>query len=265
MNLFLREMKSNFKSLIIWSVSFAFLIVVGMIKFAGTSADPALLKDVINQIPAFVRALFGFGDFDISSLIGFYGIVNFYVIVLAAVHACFVAAHTISKEEQEKTTEFLIVKPVSRNKILFSKMMAVLVNVIVINAISSICSILVVSAMDQTKNFTLDIILMMCITFVVQLIFLLIGTTIASLSHKPKLAAARGTMILVATYLLGSLIDMFPEISFLKGLTPFKYFNTVDVLNQTSPDPLMVVLTVVLASLLCILTFKGYEKRDMNI
>jgi len=72
-------------------------------------------------------------------------------------------------------------------------------------------------------------------------------------------------MILVATYLLGSLIDMFPEISFLKGLTPFKYFNTVDVLNQTSPDPLMVVLTVVLASLLCILTFKGYEKRDMNI
>ena len=263
MNLFLREMKSNFKSLIIWSVCFAFLIVVGMIKFTTTGTDPKLFADVINQVPRFIRALFGFGNFDVSTLIGFYGIVNFYIILLAAVHSSFVASHTISKEEQEKTTEFLNVKPISRAKIIFLKLSAVFVNVLIINIVSAISSVLIMNYMSNGDSHTNEVIMMMVYVLIVQIIFLFIGSAIATLSRRPKLAAARGTIVLVAAYLLSSLIDMFKELEFLKYLTPFKYFNTADVLVNKPIDFIMVFITVFVVAGLCALTFKGYEKRDL--
>ncbi|MEI6132836.1 MAG: ABC transporter permease subunit [Bacillota bacterium] len=265
MNIFLREIKSNLKSLIIWSISFGFLIIAGMVKFAGTSADPKLLQDVISQIPTFLKALFGFGTFDISTLIGYYGIVNFYIILMAAVHASFVAAHTISKEEQEKTSEFLMVKPISRNSVITSKLLAVFVNVVIINVVSTLISIATVSALDSSKNYSTTILGMMTMMFAIQIIFLFIGSAVATLSSKPKFAAARAMMLLVFFYFLSSIIDLFSDLTNLKYFTPFKFFSPVDIINNKPVDVLIVVYSILIVISLALLTFKGYEKRDLNV
>ena len=42
---------------------------------------------------------------------------------MATVHAAMLGADIISKEERDKTAEFLFVKPISRNKIIISKLL----------------------------------------------------------------------------------------------------------------------------------------------
>ena len=265
MNIFKREMKANLKSLIIWCVCFAFLVITGMIKYAGTNGDSQALTNVIDQIPPFLKALFGLGTYDITTLIGYFGVVLFYLVLLAAVHASFVAAHIISKEEQEKTTEFLLVKPISRSKILISKIFAVFVNIIIVNIVSLISSLIIVSMMSKGVDYSTTIVLMFVEMFAVQIIFLFVGTAIATLSHKPKLAGSRATVVLVSAFLLSGLIDMFSELGFLRGFTPFKYFNGADIIKNIPPDPLMILLALGVSIVLCVVTFMGYRKRDLNV
>ena len=44
MNIFLRELKANFKSLIIWSVIIALFILMGISKFSAYAGNPEMLK-----------------------------------------------------------------------------------------------------------------------------------------------------------------------------------------------------------------------------
>ena len=51
MNIFLRELKANLKSLVIWCVVMILLIVVGLAKFSAYYNDPAslaILSDSVN-------------------------------------------------------------------------------------------------------------------------------------------------------------------------------------------------------------------------
>ena len=50
MNIFLRELKANFKSLIIWSVIIALFILMGISKFSAYAGNPEMLK-ILDALP----------------------------------------------------------------------------------------------------------------------------------------------------------------------------------------------------------------------
>lgn len=265
MNLFIRELKASKKSLVIWSIGIVFMVAAGMNKYGSISNSGQSINEIVKQMPQSLQAVMGLNSLDLTKTIGYYGSLFLYLVLMAAIHAVMLGANIIAKEERDKTSEFLLVKPISRNRIVTSKLSAALVNAIVFNVITFISSIQAVAYYNNGNARTNDIGILMVGLLFLQLIFLFLGTGIAAMSKKPKQAVSIGTALLLVTFLLSIIIDLNEKLGILKFLTPFKYFEAKNLLADKALNPVFVMLSIVLIGALVTATYVCFNKRDMNV
>lgn len=265
MNVFMREMKANRRALIIWCIGVYLMISSGMVKYAGYSASGKSINELLAQMPQSLKALIGMGSFDLSTASGYYGMLFFYLAMMATIHASMLGANIIAKEERDKTAEFLFLKPISRNKIITSKLIAALVNILIINLVTLVSSILMVQKYSKGEAVAGDISKLMLGMIILQLIFLLIGTAIAAISKHPKTAPSLATGILLLTFILSIAIELNSKIDSLKYLTPFKYFDAKNLMNAQGFELVYVILSIAIIAVLFWATYVFYKGRDLNI
>lgn len=265
MNVFMREMKANRKALIIWSIGMILFITSGMGKYAGLSASGQSINDLMAQMPDSLKAVMGIGTFDLTTVTGYYGVLFIYLAMMATIHAAMLGANVISKEERDKTAEFLFVKPISRNRIITSKLLASLVNTLIFNLVTAVSSILIVQRYSKGEGVIGDIARLMTGMLILQLVFLFIGTAIAAISKSPRTAPSVATGILLLTFMLSVVIDMNNSIEILKYITPFKYFDAKNLMYESNFEPVYVVLSMVIITVLLSATYVFYKRRDLNV
>jgi ABC-2 type transport system permease protein len=265
MNIFRREMKANRKSLIIWSIGVIFMVASGMGKYSSLEGTGQSMNALMADMPKSLQAIMGTASFDLSKPIGYYGLLFLYLAVMAAIHAVMLGANIISKEERDKTVEFLLVKPLSRNRMVTSKLLAVLMNLLIFNLVTFASSVLMVQKYADGADLTGEITMLMVGMFILQLIFMVIGTAVASVYKNPKKATTLSTAILLIFFILSIAIDMNEKLEGLKYITPFKYYDAKDILNEGAFDTLYLGLSAVLIIGLLAVTYVFYRKRDMNV
>ncbi|PKM86790.1 MAG: ABC transporter [Firmicutes bacterium HGW-Firmicutes-12] len=265
MNVFMREIKANRKVLIIWSIGMILLIASGMGKYAGLSASGQAINDFLAQMPESLKAIMGMGTFDLTKATGYYGVLFIYLAMMATIHATMLGANIISKEERDKTAEFLFIKPISRNKIITSKLLASLVNILIFNLVTFVSSILMVQKYSKGEAVIGDITKLMIGMLILQLIFLSIGTAIAAKSKHPKTAPSLATGILLFTFILSIAIDLNSRIEILKYFTPFKYFDAKNLMYAQGFEPIYVILSGVIIAILFRVTYIFYISRDLKV
>ena len=123
MNLFLFELKRNSKSFLIWAVVEIFMVAAGMSKYAASVQSGQSINVLIEKMPQMLRALFGAGQFDLSTAFGYYCVLYVFLLLISVVHATLLGSTIISKEERDKTSEFLYTRPISRSQILTQKIL----------------------------------------------------------------------------------------------------------------------------------------------
>ncbi|RBP57465.1 ABC-2 type transport system permease protein [Alkalibaculum bacchi] len=265
MNVFIRELKFHRKSLIMWSIAIFFMIVSSIGKFTAYAETGQSMNELLSQIPSSIKAVLGMGNFDLTKLSGFYGMLYLYLLLLATVHASLLGATIISKEERDKTTEFLMVKPISRVGIITAKIFAALFNIVVFNLITLIFSITLMGKYAQGENITSEICVLMLGMFILQLMFLFIGTATAAVSRRPKKAASASTTVLLICFIISSVINMNSKLEPLKYITPFEYFKADKLLNGGGFEPIFLFLSFVIIAVLMFISYVFYKKRDLNI
>lgn len=265
MNIFLRELKAYRKSLIIWSIAILLMVISGMSKYSAYAGSGQSMNELLSQIPESIKAVLGMGDFDLTKVTGFYGMFYLYMLLMAAIHASLLGANIISKEERDKTTEFLMVKPVSREKIVTAKLLAALFNVIVFNIVTLVLSIVIVGKYANGEAITGEILMLMAGMLILQMIFLSIGTGIAAAGRHPKSAASIATAVLLVSFILSSVINMNNKLDVLKYITPFKYFEAEQLLEEGGFQPVFVLLSLVIITVMICITYVFYKKRDLNV
>lgn len=266
MNIFIREMRAHRKSLIIWAFGILFMVAAGMGKYEAYTANGGQnMKELLTQIPKSVQTILGMGSLDVTSASGYFGMLYLYLALMAVIHAVMLGADIISKEERDKTSEFLFVKPASRNKIITSKLLAALANIVIFNIITLVSSIAIMGKYAKGKSITGDIIILMIGMFFLQLIFMAVGTGLAALTKNPKSATGGATGIVLITYILSIIVALNDKLVNLKYITPFKYFEASDLLTRGGLDPFFVILSVLIIAGLISVTYVFYDKRDLNI
>lgn len=265
MNIFFREMKANRKSLILWLAGLAFMIVGGMGKFGGAAASGQSMNDLVKQMPRAIQTIIGAGSFDLTTVRGYYGMLFIYLILMAAIHAAMLGANIISKEQVDRTSEFLFVKPISRSKIITWKLTAAVANILIFNITAGVLSFAMVNYYEKNESITADILKLLLGMFILQIMFMLIGTAIAAVSKNIKVPASRATAILLAAYILSMGIDMNEKLDFLKYITPFKYFEAKNLMGGGAFDPVFLILSIVIIIILANITYIFYKKRDLNV
>lgn len=264
MNIVKRELRANLKSIIIWSIAMAFLVLVWMIEFESFANNP-YIDDFMKSMPEGLLSAFGMTNLDIASLQGFIGTISLYLYLLLGIQAVLLGSSIISKEERDKTAEYLFTLPVSRKKVIGSKIIAAIINLIILNLVTASSMLLSTVSYNKEPNFYSFIVLIFLGVFIVQLIFLSIGMLVASLNKRYKKSGNISVSILMITFLIASLINMVDSLDFLKYITPFKYFDASYILNEKSLEPVFIIISIGIIIIGIGGTLAFYPKRDLHI
>ena len=264
MNIFLRELRANRKALIIWSACMFLLVLSGMAKYTAYSSGGQSAA-IFNDMPYSVKALLGMGSFDLTTMSGYFAMLFLYIELAVAIHAALLGAGIIAKEERDKTSEFLMIKPVSRNAVITSKLLAAFVNVAIVNIVTLSASVSMVSSYNKGNDITDEIILFMLSMFIVQLIFLSLGAASAAFMKNPKSSGSTAIGLLVMAFIFAKITDLTDKLNFLIILSPFKYFSYANIVNGKGLEIAIVILSLLLVAALSFSTYFFYPKRDLKV
>ncbi|HEY5118072.1 MAG TPA: ABC transporter permease subunit [Anaerolineales bacterium] len=264
MNIFLRELRANLKSLIIWCVIMGLLIIVGTAKFGAFYNNPESLKLLDAMPPAMLDAM-NLRAFNLTTVTGFYGIMFVYFGLLGAIAAAMWGSDIISKEERDRTVEFSLVLPVSRSRVITAKALAALVNCIVFVLISWAFSLISVRSYKPEPGFYSFLTLEMEGMFVIELIFLGLGLLLGCAMKQYKLSGSTAVGIILFAYVVSVLSGMQKNLDFLKYFTPFKYFDPGEFLRTGALSGGYLLLSAAIIVVFVAAAYLFYNRRDLYI
>lgn len=263
MNIFLRELKAHRKALIIWCAVVVLTIVSGMGKYTAYSSGNG--SQVFDEMPKVMKAIFGIGSFDVTTISGFFGFLFSYILLIAGIHAVLLGSGIIAKEERDKTTEFLMIKPVSRVTVITSKLLAALANVVILDLITLLSSLAITASYSKGEDNSGVVSAFILSMFLVQLIFLSLGAMLAGTMKNPKGSGGLATGIMLGAFVISKITDITDQLSLLNILSPFKYFNAVDIVDGKGISFLIAVLSILLVAVFSGITYYFYCKRDLKV
>lgn len=264
MNIVLRELRANFKSLLIWSGIVLLFVTVGFQKFSAYEGNPELLA-ILDSVPPVILEAFSFNAFNLTTITGFFGVMGAYFSLILSISAAMWGTDIITKEERDKTVEFALTLPVTRARLITGKTVAAIVNSMLLLLVTW-GAILLNSRIYQTDaQFFEFVALSMLALFIMQMIFLSIGIFLGCAMTFYKRASSLAVSVLLGTYFLSILSGMNESLDFLKYFSPFKYFNPGTLLHDAKLDVTFVWLSVGIIAVSLIGAYVTYSKRDLYI
>jgi ABC-2 type transport system permease protein len=265
MNIILREIKAHYKGLIGWSVGMLFLVIAGMAKYGAIATGGQQAIQLFNTFPKPVLVIAGIKGLDVGTVIGYFGVLYLYILLMATIHAAMIGAEVISKEERDRTSEFLYPKPITRSKIVTEKLVAAIINIVILNLITTISSIFTVAFYAKNYSNNNIVLILMAGLFIMQILFFALGSALAGLFKNPKLPSIVATAILLAAYIIWVVVDLNANLDFLKYVTPFKYFDASVIIKDGHLDPLYISLSITIIAVFITTTYLTFNKRDLKV
>lgn len=264
MNIFVRELKANLKSLVIWCVVMLLLIMIAVAKFSAFAGDSSMLA-LLDSMPKALLDALNMRAFNLTTLSGFYGIMFLYFGLMGGIAAAMWGSDTISKEERDKTVEFSLVLPVSRGRVVTAKALAALVNCMAFVLITWVMSLVAVQSYKPDQAFYDFLMLEMEAMFMIELIFLAIGLLLGCAMKQYKLSSSTAVAIIMVTYFLSIATGMQENLDFLKYFTPFKYFDAGELFRSGKMDVTYLLISAVIIIVSMVAAYWTYNKRDLTI
>ena len=264
MNIFLREIRANFRSLLIWSGVTIALIFIAITKFAAYEGNPEMLE-ILDSMPQVLLETFQFNAFNLTTITGFYGVMFTYFSLIATISAAMWGSDIISKEERDKTVEFTLTLPITRQKLITSKIFAAVVNCIGLLVVMWVASLIAVAQYQPDSEFYEFLALSMISLFIIQMVFLSVGIFLGCSMKQYKRAGAVAISVLLGTYFLSIISGLNEDLEFLKYFSPFTYFNPATLLNESTIDVGNVFLSLGIITVLIIGGYYTYARRDLYI
>lgn len=264
MNIFVRELRANLKSLIIWSVIVILFVLGSVSKFSAYYGNPEMLA-ILDAMPPALLAAFSFEAFNLTTVTGFFGLMFTYFALLLGIAAAMWGSDIISKEERDKTVEFSLTLPVTRSRLVTAKTLAALVNCIALLLITWGTSLLSAARYQPDREFYSFLALCMAALFILQLVFLAVGVFLGCAMKRYKRAGAVAVSLLLGTYFLSIIASLTKDLDFLKFFSPFKYFDAGVLLRESRLDVTFVALSLAIVVVSMIGAYLTYARRDLYI
>jgi ABC-2 type transport system permease protein len=263
-NIFLRELRANLKSLLIWCGIVILLIIMAVAKFQAFAGDPATIQ-MLDSMPAGLLDAFGLRAFNMTTLTGFYGVVFVYFGLMGAIAAVLWGSDTIAKEQRDKTVEFSLVLPVTRNRVVTAKALAALVNCVVFALVTWGASLVAVRSFAPDQAFYDYLRLQMGALLAIELIFLALGLLLGCALKQYRRAGSVGVAIILAAYFISIITSLQQSLDWMKWFTPFKYYDAADLFRSGRMDTTYLALSAVIIVVSLAAAYWIYNRRDLYI
>lgn len=265
LNLFRKEMRKNALSLILWTTVITLFITVTMSVFPTFIENQSKIMGMLTLIPSGVLQFKGISNFtDFLSPLGFYAVNNIiYMMVLGSIYAIVLSSNIILKEEYNKTAEYLLTRPVTRSEVFLSKSAVIIVNVFVLNLITSVAGLIGVEVVKTGPLSLKAFWILSLYTFLLNLLFGAIGLILSTIGKRSRPITTLSIALVLILYFVFTLSKITGGIAWLGYLSPFKFVNT-DVVNPAYQLEFSNLIYFTGTSLvLFLLSFKRYLRRDI--
>jgi len=262
-NIYRHEFRTRLKSVVIWSLAVAAIIVVFFSFFTVFADQAALLDEMLARFPQQFQAAFGMDKMDLSTVLGFYSFILLFVQLCLAIQASNYGIGLVSVEENELTADFLLSKPVSRTQVLTSKLLAAVTSLTITNLVVWVSSFAAISLFRGERVYEPRRLLLLLLSIVIfQLFFLSVGLVISLLVKRVRSVTPYGLGLGFGAYVLNAFSGVFGDVK-LEWITPFKHLDAARIVQQGAYDTPLLLLNVAVTLVSLAVSYWLYLRRDI--
>ena len=262
--MFKREMKINFKSFLIWTLILItlFLIVFLIYPSIMNSENIQMMNEMLKIFPEEMLKAFNMDISSIDTAFGWMRTEGFvFVLLITGIYSGILGSNIVLKEENDKTIEYLNSVPVTRRKILFSKILSALTYIFFMIIILGIFNFIGLSIIEE---FDKKLFVYLSITPIFSSIVIFsLCLFLSTFTHKTKKTLGISLGLVFISYFLQILSEMSDKTEFLKYVSIFTLADIRNVIVNISINPLMVFLSIIITMIFIVLTIIHYDKKEL--
>ncbi|WP_064093495.1 ABC transporter permease subunit [Rossellomorea aquimaris] len=261
--IFKREFTKNAKSLIIWSIILGGIILMTLSIYPQFTQDQETLNNLLSAYPDSFKEAFGMDRLDIGTLLGFYGMeIHFMTTLIGSIYAVMLASNMMAKEENEKTIEFLLSKPLSRSRIVMEKLFAVMTNICLLNLFIVIICLIGFQFADEDVSMKTFSVLIFATTLL-HITFASIAFLLSSVMKKTRTITSISLGLVLISYFFSVVAGISEGLEGVKYISFFKYVDAADLISENAIQPVYLVIMLGITALSICLTFWLYRRKDI--
>ena len=261
MTVFFHELKRGKVSLLIWSCAIVFMLGICVLIYPEMKTQMSDISEMFADMGSFSDA-FGMDKINFGTFIGYFGVECGNVLGLGgALFASILGISALAKEEKEHTAEFLLTHPVSREKVLAEKLLAVFSQIIILNLVSAIVTVLSVLAVGESVD-TKVMLLLFLAYFMMQIEISAVTFGISAFLKGNGLGIGLGIAVLM--YFLNIMANLTENAKFLKYITPFGYTEGADIISNSAIEVKYLAAGLVFTVTGLVAAFLKYRKKDIG-
>lgn len=262
MTIFKHELKQGIKGLVIWSGSIGLMVFICLLMFPEMKNQMDTMTEMFSNMGSFTSA-FGMDKINFGTPLGFYGIECGSILGLGGgFFAALLGVTALSKEEKERTAEFLLTHPISRFKVITEKLLSVITQILLLNLLVIIISFLtfiLIGEKIDIKDFTL-----------LHIAYLILQIEIASICFGISAFVKNGSIGIglgfsAILYFLNIIGNISEKAEFVKYITPFKYSEAADIISDSKLNVFLIMLGIGYSVISILIAYWKYSKKDISI
>lgn len=262
MNILKQELRMGRKTLIVWCIALIGVLSLFMLLYPSIASQLEDFQKVFESFPIEFQQAFGVADLELASILSFYQFALMYVLLAGAIQAMNMGVSVISAEVREKTGDFLFVKPVSRNRVVSMKILAVLVQILITNAVVFTASLILITLLS-TDSYDVELFALFTLSLLfIQIFFASLGLFVSVFLRRIRTVLPISMGVVFIFYIIHLLNETLKDEK-LGLISPFDYFNLSDISKNMNYDSLYLLLWFVLVGVFIFLTFKLFARKDL--
>lgn len=266
MAIFKYEMKQYKNSVILWSVGVSAAIIFLVPVFLSIIADKALFSD--DMLKAMDKNIafqaMGISMQSFLSPTGIYSYVTSFLMIALAANGANIGLSIISKEYIQRTADFLMTKPYSRQGVFLSKLSAAAVCCSLVGTFYLAASVFIMQTGASGRFEPTSVALIALSSILIQLFYVAIGMLIAVINPgSVRTPAVLSIGIAFVTYIFTSYSHVVKN-TFVTYLSPYNYFDSRYIREHGGYDPAQLLLFLALMIVFFAVSYGIFVKKDIT-
>lgn len=259
-----RELRINLKSFLIWLIVLISIFGIVFIMYPSimNSENIKNMEELIKIFPEEMLKMFNMDITSLTSAFGWLKTEGFVLILLIiGMYSAILGSNILLKEENDGTIEYLYAKPISRNKIITSK---ILVGMFYIILMISIILLFNLVGLSLIEDFDLKLFLLLSISPILICIpIFFISMFISCFFNKTKKTIGISIGIVFISYFLMIISNLSDTTEFFKYFSIYSLGDPRNIILNNNISFLNIIICIFVSLVFIFGIYKIYSRKEL--
>lgn len=261
-----REFKINFKSLILWTaiLVFIYILIFSIYPSLINEDTKEILITMMNTMPKEILETFNMDIVGIEDAYGWFKTEGYtFLTILGGIYSAILGSTILIKEESDKTIEFLYSKPVSRFKIVSSKVLSGVINIFIFASIITLVNFIAlkISGDLDVKEFFMISLLPILLYYILFFITLFLSTFF----KKTRKSMSFGIGFVFIEYFMQIIGGMGSQLEFIKNISLFEFVSSRYIILNNTIDFKYLIIGIAIILVCVVGTYTRYNRKEFLV